>query len=164
VDSRGRQIASVLALFLFLGWVGLAFGQLGQGGTEPGPEQIPKEPGWRHPSYRGWELLSINGMVGTYYDLDLDGVLDYMVIRKILRQVSAEDVSIEDAVEIAQFENSSVYVSYPVIYFANRNPMFYCRGVDNRKNCEHIWVDVQEDGLNGNEVLYSLSIPNPLVR
>ena len=44
--------------------------------------QIPKEPGWRDPSYRGWELLSIPGLIATFYDLDLDGKLDYQVIRK----------------------------------------------------------------------------------
>ena len=40
---------------------------------------IPKEPGWNHPSYRGWESLSITGLIATYYDLDLDRELDYMV-------------------------------------------------------------------------------------
>jgi len=35
--------------------------------------RIPKEPGWMAPSYRGWELLSIPGLIATYYDLDLDG-------------------------------------------------------------------------------------------
>ncbi|HCG73573.1 MAG TPA: hypothetical protein DE038_09760, partial [Nitrospina sp.] len=24
---------------------------------------IPKEPGWNHPSYRGWESLSITGLI-----------------------------------------------------------------------------------------------------
>ena len=39
-------------------------------------DDIPKEPGWRDPAYRGWEVLSIPGLISTYYDLDLDGKLD----------------------------------------------------------------------------------------
>ena len=39
-------------------------------------DDIPKEPGWGDPSYRGWEVLSIPGLISTYYDLDLDGDLD----------------------------------------------------------------------------------------
>ena len=33
-------------------------------------DDIPKEPGWRDPAYRGWEVLSIPGLISTYYDLD----------------------------------------------------------------------------------------------
>ena len=51
--------------------------------------QIPKEPGWADPSYRGWELVSIPGLIATFYDLDLDGRLDYQVIRKIIRKLNA---------------------------------------------------------------------------
>ena len=57
--------------------------------------QIPKEPGWGQPSYRGWELVSIPGLVATYYDLDLDGSLDYQVIRKIIRKGSSEKMTIQ---------------------------------------------------------------------
>ena len=53
-------------------------------------DDIPKEPGWRDPAYRGWEVLSIPGLISTYYDLDLDGKLDYMVTRKIARKASSE--------------------------------------------------------------------------
>ena len=41
---------------------------------------IPKEPGWGDPSYRGWELWSVPGLIATYYDLDLDSNLDFMVL------------------------------------------------------------------------------------
>lgn len=125
---------------------------------------IPKEPGWKDPSYRGWEVMSIPGLISTYYDLDLDGNLDYMVIRKILRKASSEEVSIEQAIVIAKHDEMSVYFSNPVIYFAHRHPLFYCKGVDFRKNCRDIWVDIAEDGLNGNEQLYTLSTPLPNVR
>lgn len=121
---------------------------------------IPKEPGWKHPTYRGWESLSVPGLIATYYDLDRDGKLDYMVIRKVIRKASAEETTIEQAIEIAQFDNLSVYFSHPVMFFANRNPLFYCKGVDARKNCIDIWVDIAEDGLNGNEELYSLATPS----
>ncbi len=125
---------------------------------------IPKEPGWRDPSYRGWEIMSITGLIATYYDLDLDGKLDYMVIRKIIRKAAAEEVSIEQAIEIAKFDGLSVFFSHPVVYFTQGNPMFYCLGVDYRKNCNDIWVDIAEDGLNGNEERYSLSTPSLGVR
>ena len=120
---------------------------------------IPREPGWKAPSYRGWELLSISGLIATYYDLDVDGKLDYMVIRKVMRQASAEEVTLDQAIESARYDNLSVYFSNPVVYFAKRNPMFYCLGVDYRRNCQQMWVDVAEDGLNGNEELYNLSTP-----
>jgi hypothetical protein len=125
---------------------------------------IPKEPGWKHPSYRGWESLSVPGLIATYYDLDRDGKLDYMVIRKVIRKASSEETTIEQAIEIAQFDNLSVYFSHPVMFFANRNPLFYCKGVDSRRNCTDIWVDIAEDGLNGNEQLYSLATPSLGVR
>jgi hypothetical protein len=126
---------------------------------------IPKEPGWNHPSYRGWESLSLPGLIATYYDLDLDRELDYMVIRKVIRKASAEETTIERAIEIAKFDDLSVFFSHPVVYFTNRNPLFYCKGVDHRRNCRgDIWVDIAEDGLNGNEELYSLSTPSLGVR
>jgi hypothetical protein len=126
--------------------------------------EIPKEPGWKDPSYRGWEIMSITGLISTYYDLDLDGKLDYMVIRKIVQKATAEATSIEQAIAIAKSQEMSVYFSHPVIYFTNRNPLFYCKGVDYRRNCNDIWVDIEEDGLNGNEELYTLSTPRLGVR
>ena len=126
--------------------------------------QIPKEPGWRDSSYRGWELLSIPGLIATYYDLDLDGKLDYQVIRKIIRKGSSEKMTIQDAIQSARIDNLTVYVSNPVIYFTTKYPLFYCMGVDFRRNCRNIWIDVAEDGLNGNETLYTLSKPNVPVR
>ena len=120
---------------------------------------IPKEPGWNHPSYRGWESLSITGLIATYYDLDLDRELDYMVIRKVIRKASAEETTIKKA-RNAKFDNLSVFFSHPVVYFTNGNPLYYCKGVDHRGNCRgDMWVDIAEDGLNGNEEL-SLSSGN----
>ncbi|HIE79979.1 MAG TPA: aldehyde dehydrogenase family protein, partial [Nitrospinaceae bacterium] len=71
---------------------------------------------------------------------------------------------IEQAIEIAQFDNLSVYFSHPVVFFTNRNPLFYCKGMDSRRNCKDMWVDIAEDGLNGNEKLYSLATPSMGVR
>ncbi|CCQ90722.1 exported hypothetical protein [Nitrospina gracilis 3/211] len=125
---------------------------------------IPIEPGWKDPTYRGWELLSVPGLIATYYDLDLDGTLDYQVIRKIIRKAASEELTIKEAIQNARIDNLSVYVSYPVIYFTSKYPLFYCLGVDFRKNCLNIWVDIAEDGLNGNETKYTLSDPKPLFR
>ena len=133
------------------------------GSQEEGPT-IPKEPGWGDPSYRGWEVMNIPGLISTYYDLDLDGKLDYMVIRKILQKATAESTDIDQAIAIAKHEGMSVYFSHPIIYFTHRHPLFYCKGVDYRRNCRDIWVDVAEDGLNGNEELYTLSTPSIGVR
>ena len=126
---------------------------------------IPKEPGWNHPSYRGWESISLPGLIATFYDLDLDRELDYMVIRKVIRKASAEETTIEKAIEIAKFDDLSVFFSHPVVYFTNGNPLYYCKGVDHRGNCRgDMWVDIAEDGLNGNEELNSLSAPSLGVR
>jgi hypothetical protein len=126
--------------------------------------QIPKEPGWKDPSYRGWELLGIPGLIATYYDLDLDGTLDYQVIRMIIRKESSEKMTIQDAIESARIDHLTVYISNPVIYFTSKYPLFYCMGMDFRRNCRNIWIDVTEDGLNGNETLYTLSKPQIQVR
>ena len=122
-------------------------------------DDIPKEPGWRDPAYRGWEVLSIPGLISTYYDLDLDGKLDYMVTRKIARKVSSEEIDMAQAIELAEYDHQAVYFSNPVIYFASKYPLFYCKGLDYRKNCRNIWVDISEDGLNGNEEVYNLGSP-----
>ena len=122
-------------------------------------DDIPKEPGWSDPAYRGWEVLSIPGLISTYYDLDLDGKLDYMVTRKIARKVSSEEIDMTQAIELAEYDHQAVYFSNPVIYFASKYPLFYCKGLDYRKNCRNIWVDISEDGLNGNEEVYNLGSP-----
>lgn len=122
-------------------------------------DDIPKEPGWRDPAYRGWEVLSIPGLISTYYDLDLDGKLDYMVTRKITRKASSEEIGMAQAIELAEYDHQAVYFSNPVIYFASKYPLFYCKGLDYRKNCRNIWVDISEDGLNGNEEVYNLGSP-----
>jgi hypothetical protein len=132
--------------------------------SDSSSSSIPKEPGWGDPSYRGWEVMGITGLISTYYDLDLDGKLDYMVVRKIIRKAAASEVTIEEAIKLAQFDGMSVFFSHPVVYFTKGNPMFYCLGVDYRKNCNDIWVDIAEDGLNGNEERYSLSTPSLGVR
>jgi hypothetical protein len=131
---------------------------------KPGKVQIPKEPGWKDPTYRGWELVSIPGLIATYYDLNLDGKLDYQVIRKIIRKGSSDKMTIQDAIQSARIDNLTVYISKPVIYFTSKYPLFYCMGVDYRHNCTNIWIDIAEDGLNGNETLYTLSKPQALVR
>jgi hypothetical protein len=131
---------------------------------QSGEVQIPKEPGWNDPSYRGWELLSIPGLIATYYDLNLDGELDYQVIRKIIRKGDSDKMSIQEAIQSARIDHLTVYVSKPVIYFTTKYPLFYCMGVDFRRNCTNIWIDVAEDGLNGNETLYTLSKPRRPVR
>ena len=156
-----------LAILIVLVFMGPALVS-GQSNDEAGANLsnlgIPKEPGWKHPSYRGWESMSVPGLISTYYDLDLDGQLDYMVIRKVMRKSSSEETTIEEAIEIAKFDNLSVYFSHPVVFFANRYPLFYCKGVDSHRNCDDIWVDIAEDGLNGNEELYTHSTPSLGVR
>jgi hypothetical protein len=160
-----RMILGFIILFV-LGNVSpvLALEEWENGNLIGDKDVIPKEPGWRAPSYRGWELLSVPGLISTYYDLDLDGKLDYMVIRKVMRKAYATETTMEQAIEIARFDKLAVYFSTPLIYFTNKNPLFFCLGVDYRKNCEDIWVDIAEDGLNGNEQRYSLSTPQPNVR
>jgi len=160
--SRSLLILSVLLL-----WEGYGLAQTFPGsssGIKNDPTQIPKEPGWNAPSYRGWELVTITGLISTYYDLDLDGQLDYMVTRKIIKKTKADGMTVEKAIEIARVDNLSVYFSHPVVYFTNAAPLFYCLGLDARRNCINIWIDIAEDGLNGNEELYTLSTKNPLVR
>ena len=120
---------------------------------------IPREPGWKAPAYRGWEVLSIPGLISTYYDLNLDGKLDYMVTRKISRKASSEEIDMDRAIELAQYDQQAVFFSNPVIYFTSKYPLFYCKGLDYRKNCRNIWVDISEDGLNGNEEIYTSSSP-----
>ena len=155
-----------LVLVQWAGMVGSAWGQqAGQPPSgEPGEFRIPQEPGWRDPSYRGWELLSIPGLIATFYDLDLDGQLDYQVIRKIIRKGSSDKMTIQDAIQSARIDNLTVYISKPIIYFTSKYPLFYCLGVDFRRNCRNIWIDVAEDGLNGNETQYTLSQPKFPVR
>jgi hypothetical protein len=160
-----RKLALHIVFFLFVfGTVPVCAQSNGESEMGSSDLGIPIEPGWKHPSYRGWESMSVPGLISTYYDLDRDGKLDYMVIRKVIRKASAEETTIEQAIEIAKFDNLSVYFSHPVMFFANRNPLFYCKGVDSRRNCTDIWVDIAEDGLNGNEELYSLSTPSLGVR
>ena len=143
----------------------LCFAGTSAGDSFPNQENpIPQEPGWKAPEYRGWELLSLPGLIATFYDLDLDGKLDYQVIRKVIRKTPKDGTSIQQAIESARIDNLTVYVSYPVIYFTSKYPMFYCLGVDFRRNCTNIWVDIAEDGLNGNETLYTLSKPQIGVR
>ena len=163
VETGGvlRKLTLLIVLILFV------FGPIsvwGQDDSDLSNQGIPKEPGWNHPSYRGWESLSVPGLIATYYDLDLDRELDYMVIRKVIRKASTEETTIEKAIEVAKFDGLSVFFSHPVVYFTNRNPLFYCKGVDHRHNCRDIWVDIAEDGLNGNEELYTLSTPGIGVR
>ena len=156
-----RKSALLIILILF---ASIPISVLGEEDVGLSNQEIPEEPGWNDPSYRGWESLSIPGLISTFYDLDRDGKLDYMVIRKVIRKASAEETTVEQAIEIAKFDNLSVYFSHPVVFFANRNPLFYCKGVDSRRNCNNIWVDIAEDGLNGNEELYTLSTPSLGVR
>ncbi len=164
VQSAGFLVGLVLIHMMGFKSPAYAQGPFSPLPKKSGEVQIPKEPGWADPSYRGWELISIPGLIATYYDLNLDGKLDYQVIRKIIRKGSSEKMSIQDAIQSARIDHLTVYVSKPVIYFTSKYPLFYCMGVDYRRNCTNIWIDVAEDGLNGNETLYTLSKPQIQVR
>ncbi len=100
VETGGklRKLTLLIVLILFVFGPISVWGQDDSGLSNLG---IPKEPGWRHPSYRGWESLSVPGLISTFYDLDRDGKLDYMVIRKVIRKASAEEVTIEQAIELS---------------------------------------------------------------
>lgn len=165
-EQKRTSILAIACLVQALVVPGILEAQSGQG-RNPGNRAvaaIPKEPGWKDLSYRGWEVMGVPGLISTYYDLDLDGKLDYMVIRKILRKAAAGSVDIDQAIAIAKREGMSVYFSNPIIYFTHGRPLFYCKGIDYRRNCRDIWVDVAEDGLNGNEELYTRSTPGIGVR
>ena len=164
MKSLSASFFAGLVLILALGTGNPAHGQGQPYSGEYGKVEIPKEPGWKAPSYRGWELLSIPGLIATYYDLDLDGQLDYQVIRKIIRKGTRSKMTIPDAIQSARIDNLTVYISNPVVYFTAKYPLFYCLGVDFRRNCRNIWIDVSEDGLNGNETQYNLAKPQIPVR
>jgi hypothetical protein len=85
-------------------------------------------------------------------------------MRRIVRKVDSSDTNLDAVIQTARSDNLSAYISTPVIYFANKFPMYYCMGVDSQRNCKDIWIDIHEDGLNGNEVLYTLSAPKIPVR
>ena len=120
-----RKLTLLIVLVLFV------FGPIsvwGQDDHSMSNLGIPKEPGWSHPSYRGWESLSIPGLISTFYDLDRDGKLDYMVIRKVIRKASAEEITIEQAIEIAKFDNLSVFFFASGGIFHQRQPAFLLQG------------------------------------
>ncbi|MBT3924135.1 MAG: hypothetical protein HOF21_16330, partial [Nitrospina sp.] len=90
-----RKLALHIVLFLFVfGAVHVGAQGMNESETDLSDLGIPKEPGWKHPSYRGWESLSVPGLIATYYDLDRDNKLDYMVIRKVIRKASTEETTI----------------------------------------------------------------------
>ena len=69
-----RKSALLIILILF---ASMPISVLGQEDVGLSNQEIPEEPGWNDPSYRGWESLSIPGLISTFYDLDRDGKLDY---------------------------------------------------------------------------------------
>ena len=87
------------------------------------------EPGldWLH-AERCYEIIQQNGMVEIGYDRDADDKADWITIHRVDRDQA------------------------PM-----QHALFYALDVDGNGQWEMVWIDLNEDGWNGNEELYQQS-------
>jgi hypothetical protein len=119
--------------------------------------EIPIEPDITSPEYVDWNLLP-NGLAIFNFDLDMDGRVDYITSRRIKPSGQGEAKTQTDAQDEANNWSHSLFLYYFDSALGSwrwlaieRHPLFY------RWNGQ-LYIDPEEDSINGNEQLYE-SLP-----
>ncbi len=116
---------------------------------------IPEEPGPNDPSYTGWNTVYSLPLIKVDYDLDNDGKVDFSVARMVLRAFYYDEFSVDSVNEIGNtYYYAKVFPRMDMVYVTNANGLFYYIDLDEDGKCDIMWEDREEDGLNGNEILY----------
>ncbi|MEK6576544.1 MAG: hypothetical protein AAB014_03190, partial [Nitrospirota bacterium] len=116
---------------------------------------IPEEPGPNDPSYTGWDTVYSLPLIKVDYDLDNDGKVDFSVVRTVIRMFYYDELSVDLVNEIGNtYYYAKVFPRMDAVYVTNPNGLFYYIDLDEDGKCDIMWEDREEDGLNGNEILY----------
>lgn len=116
---------------------------------------IPGEPGPNDPSYTGWNTVYSLPLIRVDYDLDNDGKVDYSVVRTVIRMFYYDELSADLVNEIGNtYYYAKVFPRMDAVYVTNPNGLFYYIDLDEDGKYDIMWEDREEDGLNGNEILY----------
>ncbi len=108
-----------------------------------------------------WDLKP-NGLLCVSYDLNHNGKADYYTIHFVLKSYLAE----ESMVAISQYYGGApiFYVNYGrarYIYVISEMPLYYAIDINEDSLWDLIYIDMMEDGVNGNEKLHQghVSVP-----
>ena len=116
---------------------------------------IPEEPGPNDPSYIGWNTVYSLPLIRVDYDLDNDGKVDFSVVRVVERMFYYDELSADLVNEIGNtYYYAKVFPRMDAVYVTNPNGLFYYIDLDEDGKYDIMWEDREEDGLNGNEILY----------
>lgn len=136
---------------------------IGQSGIPPdlsaNTKDVPSEPDFSSPSYVDWDILSGHApFIQSFFDLDQDGKPEFYTLRRIISTEGIKGSREEVLTQIDEIQrdnpNSQVFFAQSgigedqyIVYIAERYPLFYCLS-------HVIWIDREEDGVNGNEEVY----------
>lgn len=116
---------------------------------------IPEEPGPNDPSYIGWNTVYSLPLIKVDYDLDNDGKVDYSVVRMVIRAFYYDELSVDTVNEIGNtYYYAKVFPRMDMVYVTQHCGLFYYIDLDEDGKYDIMWEDREEDGLNGNEILY----------
>lgn len=116
---------------------------------------VPKEPGINDPSCIGWNTVFSLPLIKIDYDLDNDGKIDYSVAKNVIRTFYYDEFSVDTVNEIGlEYYFALVFPKIDAVYVTNPHGFFYYIDLDEDGKYDIMWEDREEDGLNGNEILY----------
>lgn len=116
---------------------------------------IPEEPGLNDPTYIGWNTVYSLPLIKIDYDLDNDGKVDYSVVKMVIRSFYYDEFSVDTVNEIGnEYYFAEVFPNLDAVYVVKPHALFYYIDLDEDGRYDIMWEDKEEDGLNGNEILY----------
>lgn len=145
---RSRTIIRHSSLFLILGLLMT---------MDPAAALVPEQPAaesYRKERILDWDVLPM-GLVAVYYRSATGNAADAVTLHRVLQQgfdgTTRLDLEQSFGSQVTILSVELPESPVPYYYFIVKSPLYYGRVLDSDGYPATLWLDRQEDGLNGNE-------------
>jgi hypothetical protein len=147
-NRRSRTIIRHSSLFLILGLLMT---------MDPANALVPEQPSaeaYRKERTLDWDVLPM-GLVAVYYRGATGAAADSVTLHRVLQQgfdgTSRLDLEQSFGSQVTILSVELPESPVPYYYFIVKSPLYYGTTLDSDGYPATLWLDRQEDGLNGNE-------------
>ena len=101
----------------------------------------------------GWDLTA-TGLVAIYYrhqGLLPDHVTFHRIVQQGFESGSMDELRLSFGPTVTILQADTTTETLPYVYVIVSQPLYYGTAIDSLGLARDIWIDIEEDGLNGNE-------------
>lgn len=124
---------------------------------DPAAALVPEQPAaeaYRKDMVLDWDILPM-GLVAVYYHGAAGTAADSVTLHRVLQQgfdgTSRQDLERSFGPQVTILSVDLPEFPVPYYYFIVKSPLYYGTTLDSDGYPATLWLDRQEDGLNGNE-------------